>query len=87
MREHARAVPFDPNLIAQGVPIERMVCDFCERIYAPVEGDRACRPVRLRPERLPMHLRPSHLRLARCPTRRRPMQTPACAAATAPATR
>lgn len=29
--------PFDPNLIAQGVPIDDRV-DFNERIYAPVEG-------------------------------------------------
>ena len=29
--------PFDPNLIAQGIPLDDRV-DFNERIYAPVEG-------------------------------------------------
>ena len=29
--------PFDPNLVAQGIPLDDRV-DFNERIYAPVEG-------------------------------------------------
>lgn len=38
MREHSLGPsPFDPNLIAQGVPLDDRV-DFSERIYAPVEG-------------------------------------------------
>ena len=38
MREHYLGpYPFDPNLIAQGVPPDDRV-DFNERIYAPVEG-------------------------------------------------
>ncbi|WP_374159345.1 MCE family protein [Mycobacterium sp. G7A2] len=38
MRQHILgAYPFDPNLVAQGVPLDDRV-DFEERIYAPVEG-------------------------------------------------
>ena len=38
MREHALGpYPFDPNLIAQGVPPDDRV-DFNDRIYAPIEG-------------------------------------------------
>lgn len=38
MRQHLLGpYPFDPNLIAQGIPIDDRV-DFEERIYAPVEG-------------------------------------------------
>ncbi len=38
MREHYTGpYPFDPNLVAQGVPPDDRV-DFNERIYAPVEG-------------------------------------------------
>jgi phospholipid/cholesterol/gamma-HCH transport system substrate-binding protein len=38
MRPHSLGpLPFDPNLIAQGVPVDDRV-DFNERIYAPVEG-------------------------------------------------
>jgi phospholipid/cholesterol/gamma-HCH transport system substrate-binding protein len=38
MREHALGpYPFDPNLIAQGIPPDDRV-DFGDRIYAPVEG-------------------------------------------------
>ena len=38
MRQHVLgAYPFDPNLVAQGVPLDDRA-DFEERIYAPVEG-------------------------------------------------
>lgn len=38
MREHALGpYPFDPNLIAQGVPVDDRV-DFNDRIFAPIEG-------------------------------------------------
>jgi len=38
MREHALGpYPFDPNLIAQGVPPDDRV-DFNDRIFAPIEG-------------------------------------------------
>jgi len=38
MRQHALGpYPFDPNLIAQGVPVDDRV-DFQDRIYAPIEG-------------------------------------------------
>ena len=38
MRQHILgAYPFDPNLVAQGVPLDDRA-DFEERIYAPVEG-------------------------------------------------
>ena len=38
MRQHLLGpYPFDPNLIAQGIPLDDRV-DFEERIYAPVEG-------------------------------------------------
>ena len=38
MRQHILGpYPFDPNLIAQGIPLDDRV-DFEERIYAPVEG-------------------------------------------------
>jgi hypothetical protein len=38
MREHTLGpYPFDPNLIAQGVPVDDRV-DFSDRLYAPVEG-------------------------------------------------
>ena len=38
MRQHILgAYPIDPNLVAQGVPLDDRV-DFNERIYAPVEG-------------------------------------------------
>src|SRR5436309_11593404 len=38
MREHALGpYPFDPNLIAQGVPPDDRV-DFGDRIFAPLEG-------------------------------------------------
>ena len=38
MRQHALGpYPFDPNLIAQGVPLDDRV-DFQDRIYAPIEG-------------------------------------------------
>jgi virulence factor Mce-like protein len=38
MRQHTLGPnPFDPNLIAQGVPVDDRV-DFNDRIYAPVEG-------------------------------------------------
>jgi hypothetical protein len=38
MRQHALGpYPIDPNLIAQGVPVDDRV-DFGDRIYAPVEG-------------------------------------------------
>lgn len=38
MRQHLLgAYPFDPNLVAQGVPLDDRV-DFEERIYAPVQG-------------------------------------------------
>jgi virulence factor Mce-like protein len=38
MREHATGpYPFDPNLVAQGVPVDDRV-DFNDRIFAPTEG-------------------------------------------------
>jgi phospholipid/cholesterol/gamma-HCH transport system substrate-binding protein len=38
MRQHSLGpYPFDPNLVAQGVPVDDRV-DFGDRIYAPVEG-------------------------------------------------
>jgi phospholipid/cholesterol/gamma-HCH transport system substrate-binding protein len=38
MRQHTLGpYPFDPNLIAQGVPVDDRV-DFNDRIYAPIEG-------------------------------------------------
>src|SRR3954454_5139648 len=38
MRQHTLGpYPFDPNLVAQGVPVDDRV-DFNDRIYAPVEG-------------------------------------------------
>jgi phospholipid/cholesterol/gamma-HCH transport system substrate-binding protein len=38
MREHALGpYPFDPNLVAQGVPVDDRV-DFNDRIFAPTEG-------------------------------------------------
>jgi hypothetical protein len=38
MRQHTLGpYPFDPNLIAQGVPVDDRV-DFNDRIFAPVEG-------------------------------------------------
>jgi phospholipid/cholesterol/gamma-HCH transport system substrate-binding protein len=38
MRQHALGPsPIDPNLIAQGVPVDDRV-DFQDRIYAPIEG-------------------------------------------------
>jgi phospholipid/cholesterol/gamma-HCH transport system substrate-binding protein len=38
MREHALGpYPFDPNLVAQGVPVDDRV-DFNDRIFAPIEG-------------------------------------------------
>jgi len=38
MREHALGPnPFDPNLVAQGVPVDDRV-DFNDRIFAPTEG-------------------------------------------------
>ena len=38
MREHALGPnPFDPNLVAQGVPVDDRV-DFNDRIFAPIEG-------------------------------------------------
>ena len=38
MRQHLLGpYPFDPNLVAQGIPVDDRV-DFEERIYAPIEG-------------------------------------------------
>jgi phospholipid/cholesterol/gamma-HCH transport system substrate-binding protein len=38
MREHSLGpYPFDPNLIAQGIPVDDRV-DFNDRIFAPLEG-------------------------------------------------
>ena len=38
MRQHATGpYPFDPNLVAQGIPVDSRV-DEGERLYAPIEG-------------------------------------------------
>ena len=70
------AYPFDPNLIAQGVPPDDRV-DFNERIYAPVEGTPLPPALRRRRIRLtrPRRVR-RHRRLRPRRPRRRPLRRP-----------
>ena len=69
MRQHALGpYPFDPNLIAQGIPPDDRV-DANERLFAPVEGT-PCRPAQCRRAPRPMlrrRARHLHRRLAEAP--------------------
>ena len=79
IRQHALGPnQFDPNLIAQGVPIDDRV-DFNDRIYAPIEGT-PLPPGAVRPERHRSH--PTHsplrCRLHHRPLRRRVIRSMGC---------